>query len=219
MSKRQEKELQDIFKDFEAIVEVDTDNMSVIQWQNKNGDMNHSMRFIIDNKKLIVTGDLGSNIFNWAGNGKLDMQWLSELGSGYFFSKRESKDASEDLWNPNVCKQDAKASITDDDDLSENEKTRKLAALEEGTDYTDYETQANWAAWINKNDNGETHFGSDHWEFSYNLGIDPDIYRHVAIFEALKGIAAQIGPAIKSTLGPMKASETAVPAVSVSTNG
>lgn len=208
MSKNQEKDLQKIFETFEAKIELDTENMSVIQWQNKNGDMNHSMRFIIDNKKLIVTGDLGSNIFNWAGKGKLNIEWLSDLGEGYLFSKRESKDVTENLWDSDVCLSTAKEEILENEELTKSEAMTKIKELESDLRGEETENEINWANWLNNNGNGEKYFGDDYWESAYNFGINPDIYRHSAILVALKGISDQINNTIPCMETPKTEAET-----------
>lgn len=56
-----------IFKDFQAKKLVDDKNFLVIDWKNKNGSGEYSIRYTLDIEKgnFIVTGDVGYCIASW----------------------------------------------------------------------------------------------------------------------------------------------------------
>lgn len=56
-----------IFKDFQAKKLVDDKNFLVIDWKNKNGSGEYSIRYTLDMEKgnFIVTGDVGYCITSW----------------------------------------------------------------------------------------------------------------------------------------------------------
>lgn len=114
-----------IFKDFQAKKLVDDKNFLVIDWKNKNGSGEYSIRYTLDIEKgnFIVTGDAGYCIASWYNHLTPDnlCKFLNNIG--YFKEKincwTESytyryKDIKDDLF---VLKND----LLNDTDFSEEE--------------------------------------------------------------------------------------------------
>ena len=114
-----------IFKDFQAKKLVDDKNFLVIDWKNKNGSGEYSIRYTLDIEKgnFIVTGDVGYCIASWYNHLTPDnlCKFLNNIG--YFKEKincwTESytyryKDIKDDLF---VLKND----LLNDTDFSEEE--------------------------------------------------------------------------------------------------
>lgn len=114
-----------IFKDFQAKKLVDDKNFLVIDWKNKNGSGEYSIRYTLDMEKgnFIVTGDVGYCIASWYNHLTPDnlCKFLNNIG--YFKEKincwTESytylyKDIKDDLF---VLKDD----LLNDTDFSEEE--------------------------------------------------------------------------------------------------
>ena len=114
-----------IFKDFQAKKLVDDKNFLVIDWKNKNGSGEYSIRYTLDIEKgnFIVTGDVGYCIASWSNHLTPDnlCKFLNNIG--YFKEKincwTESytyryKDIKDDLF---VLKND----LLNDTDFSEEE--------------------------------------------------------------------------------------------------
>ena len=153
------------------------------------------MEFIINGSTLIVTGDLGSNIFSWGGDRKLDLEWLSNLNLSYFFQKRVAVDTSEVLWDGEICRNKALDTVEEraiEEEMSPQEIQDAVSEFKEETDFTGcFETREDWLVWLRKYDHGETFFGEE-WYWASDLGNDDEPYRHVAILEALKMISEQL---------------------------
>ena len=198
--------LEKVFKNFKADIEIDTPSTTVINWQNEDGEMNHFMKFIINDKTLIVTGDLGSNIFKWDGKGKLNMDWLSTLSGPYLFGKRISVDKSENLWDSDICYQAAVNSLKErieENDFLKNTANELKKGLKKELDWGNHtENEYTWAKFLHS-EKGELYFGEDYWEYGFSLGKEEEPYRHAAIMFAIKEIAAQLKdkkPEIESVL-------------------
>lgn len=50
------------FKEFEAVYK-EYDNITLIDWRNRNGSEKWAIRYILDGTRLIISGDIGSAIF------------------------------------------------------------------------------------------------------------------------------------------------------------
>lgn len=69
------------FENHKAIVKEE-DDITIVDWRNKNGSSEYYVRYLLDNDTLIVTGDLGYFIFRQHGN-KLSLEkcknWVNQL--------------------------------------------------------------------------------------------------------------------------------------------
>ena len=108
MQKEKREMCQQKFKDFEAIKVAENEQILVMDWKNKNGYSEYSIRYMLDKEKgnLIITGDLGAGIASWYKS--LYPEKLASLLNdiGYFKSKIQCctetytyryKDIEEDL--------------------------------------------------------------------------------------------------------------------------
>ena len=108
MQKEKREMCQQKFKDFEAIKVAENEQILVMDWKNKNGYSEYSIRYMLDKEKgnLIITGDLGAGIASWY-NSLYPEKLASLLNDiGYFKSKIQCctetytyryKDIEEDL--------------------------------------------------------------------------------------------------------------------------
>ena len=89
MQKEKREMCQQKFKDFEAIKVAENEQILVMDWKNKNGYSEYSIRYMLDKEKgnLIITGDLGAGIASWY-NSLYPEKLASLLNDiGYFKSK------------------------------------------------------------------------------------------------------------------------------------
>ena len=130
-----------IFKDFQAKKLVDDKNFLVIDWKNKNGSGEYSIRYTLDIEKgnFIVTGDVGYCIASWYNHLTPDnlCKFLNNIG--YFKEKincwTESytyryKDIKDDLF---VLKND----LLNDTDFSEEEIDEDIEEILSMAEYID----------------------------------------------------------------------------------
>jgi len=181
-------------------------NMHVYQWQNKNGSGDLYMQFLVDHKRLIVTGDLGSHIFKFEVDGKLNIHWLANLDLDYLLEKREAVAVGEDTWNMDVCEQKALQYIQEhlDDDQDyysyislEDDKTL-FEEYQEDIEFTDaYLNRCTWSKWLDTY--GEKYFGDNCWEFVLDWG-ETTTFGQEAILVALKMISERLEASISEHL-------------------
>lgn len=88
------EEIKRRFKDHELTEVLNTENIKVFNFRNKNGDSNCFQRWIIDRGTLIVTGDNYSSIYRW-NDSSISLKFLAGCNLGYFSEKCQAdKDGS-----------------------------------------------------------------------------------------------------------------------------
>jgi len=90
---RCEKRAKEHFADFEALVK-EHDGITIIDWRNRNGSGNWAVRYILDGGRLIVTGDLGSAVFERCDPFTVDYCSRAMLSNMFYFAHKCIADGS-----------------------------------------------------------------------------------------------------------------------------
>ena len=91
--KKREERIRELsrrsFSEHKATVRVDTTDLTVIEWRNKNGSSNYYVQYIIDKKNgdIYISGDLGSCVSSWYGRMLLEEAVSRTQNIGYWMSK------------------------------------------------------------------------------------------------------------------------------------
>lgn len=79
-------DLKERFNDHVLTEVINEENFKVFDFRNKNGEILHYQRWIIDRGTLIVQGDNYDSIYRWNGSG-VSLEFLAGCNLGYFSEK------------------------------------------------------------------------------------------------------------------------------------
>lgn len=151
------------------------------------GTGNCRMRFdIIDERNLVVTGDLGDAIYAWSG--KVHFRWLSRLDLHYFLGKCQASEVGREFrqWDGQTARETIDRHVAEIDDLERRRRAQELLHNEHG--YSALESsQHEWARWADDNWREICEDMDGMWE----LGMVPHI-RAICHLEGLKMAMAMV---------------------------
>lgn len=189
-----EREMREMwFKDHRAVHTGSEGNMELLTWC-KPGNSNYRIDYIMHNRYLIVTGDLGCAMYWWSGEN--DLRWVSQCSLGYFASKCEASENGRGYkeFNAEHLRSQIEHELTSREENNDQDTTRIKFMDIRGFDYI-YDMYE-WIGWIQAN--GEEVFGCDYWEIGLDgMRLNPRCESHLIglkmAFEQIDKEAANVG--------------------------
>ena len=167
-----------------GIIENELGNMKVFNFK-KPDSRNYSIRYMFDGSRLIVTGDLGTAIYEWSG--EVSLENLAGMNIGYFNGKCEASSEGKKEWKQEDAIIDLDEHFKDNylesykefeenDDITEEyqEKFDRVSEIIEELK-SNAEDEISYIAYARESDIHEIE--QDAWEWIYNVG-NTIPYRH-----------------------------------------
>lgn len=186
------EEIRDIwFKDHIAKYTIINENLKILEWSRPNSS-EMSIRYVLDNEYVYITGDLYSAIFRLTE--PADLERLGVYSEYYFFYKLKTMEKDKFKFNSNLAVKELKEKfkyICDDIDLVEDEEDEDETE-EQILDYQYQEykeifrslikeaksttSQVEWISYICRNSKELEEADIDYYEWAYDIGEEPSEY-------------------------------------------